>query len=97
MAHTVIDQQRPAQPLTAEKVDSAGIRSVLVLVAVTVMSLVVCVVSFAASRLELAAGARPHSSAARLHTDSRTSEVIILATSLPIGPFSSPPPNSADS
>jgi hypothetical protein len=52
MAQTVIDQQRPAQPLTAEKVDFAGTRSVLVLVAVTVMSLVVCVVSFATRHID---------------------------------------------
>ena len=52
MAHTVIDQQRPAQPLTTEKVDSAGSGAVLALVAVTVMSLVVCVVSFATRHID---------------------------------------------
>jgi hypothetical protein len=137
MAHTVIDQPHPAQPLATEKVNFAATSVVPALVAITVVSLVVCVVSFttrhidagvsaaslcllaagaslayrwqmyvgsanvsatgAASHLELAACSRPHSSAARLHTDSRTSDVIILATSFPIGPFSSPPPRSADS
>jgi hypothetical protein len=67
MAHTVIDQPHPAQPLATEKVNSAATSVVPALVAITVVSLVVCVVSFttrhidagvsAASLCLLAAGA----------------------------------------
>jgi hypothetical protein len=52
MAQTVIDQQRPAHPLTTEKAASAGKSTILVLVAITVVSLVVCVVSFATRHID---------------------------------------------
>jgi hypothetical protein len=52
MAQTVIDQQRPAPPLTTEEAASAGNSTILVLVAITVVSLVVSVVSFATRHID---------------------------------------------
>jgi hypothetical protein len=52
MAPTVIDQQRPAQRLTDNEEDSAGTRTALVLVAITVISLVVSVAGLATRHID---------------------------------------------
>jgi|GEM_PF-3069176 len=56
MAQT-IDQQRPAQPLTNKNQDPAATRSASVLLAITVVSVVVCVVSFAARQIDVGVSA----------------------------------------
>ena len=52
MAPTVIDQQRPALRLTDNQEDSAGTRTALVLVAITVISLVVSVAGLATRHID---------------------------------------------
>jgi hypothetical protein len=56
MAHTVIDHQHIAQPLTGEASTTAK-RSGLLLVALAVASLVVCVASFANRQIDVGVGA----------------------------------------
>ena len=52
MARTALDQQRPAPPLTKHEKDPAGVRSALVLVAITVVSLVVSGAGFATRHID---------------------------------------------
>jgi hypothetical protein len=56
MAHTVIDHQHIAQPLTGEASTTAK-RPSLLLVALAVASLVVCVASFATRQIDVGVGA----------------------------------------
>jgi hypothetical protein len=56
MANSVIDHQRPAQPLTGEAVNTAARRRGLILVAMAAASLVVCVVSFATRHIDAGVG-----------------------------------------
>jgi hypothetical protein len=57
MPHTFIDQHRPAQPLTEEKAGAAAHHPGLVLVAIAVVSFVVCVASFATRHIDAGVGA----------------------------------------
>jgi hypothetical protein len=56
MAHTVIDHQHIAQPLTGEA-STAAKRPGLLLVALAVASFVVCVASFATRQIDVGVGA----------------------------------------
>jgi hypothetical protein len=56
MAHTVIDHQHIAQPLTREA-STVAKRPGLLLVALAVASLVVCVASFAVRQIDVGVGA----------------------------------------
>jgi hypothetical protein len=57
MAITVVDHQRPAQPVTGEAVNIAGKRPGLFLVAMAALSFVVCVTSFATRHIDAGVGA----------------------------------------
>jgi len=57
MAHTVIDHQHIAKPLTGEAGTSVAKRPELFLVAIAVVSFVFCVVSFAMRQIDVGVGA----------------------------------------
>jgi hypothetical protein len=57
MAHTVIDHQHIAKPLTREVGTGVAKRPELFLVAIAVVSFVFCVVSFAMRQIDVGVGA----------------------------------------